>query len=69
MKLNFIRSIPISSSNLSSFSNGYVAGQLAFIANTLNCSFDSPERLQEAKDQKMAVGIFMMASAKLEWKK
>ncbi len=40
-KVEFYSIDPITPYNYSSFSNGYIAGQLAFIANTLNCSFDS----------------------------
>ncbi len=40
-KLEFFSIDPITATNQSSYSNGYIAGQLAFIANTLNCSFDS----------------------------
>ena len=36
---------PITANSYSSFSNGYIAGQLAFIANSLNCSFDSARAL------------------------
>ncbi len=48
-EIEFYSIDPISGSNLSSFSNGYIAGQLAFIANTLNCSFDSARTLARAK--------------------
>jgi len=48
-KVEFYSIDPITSSNLSSFSNGYIAGQLAFIANTLNCSFDSARAIARAK--------------------
>lgn len=44
-EIEFYSVDPISGSSLSSFSNGYIAGQLAFIANTLNCSFDSARAL------------------------
>jgi hypothetical protein len=40
-ELEFYSIDPITANSYSSFSNGYIAGQLAFIANTLNCSFDS----------------------------
>ena len=39
--LEFYSIDPITPYNYSSYSNGYIAGQLAFIANTLNISFDS----------------------------
>ncbi|MDP2363339.1 MAG: hypothetical protein Q8M94_06170, partial [Ignavibacteria bacterium] len=48
-QLEFYSIDPITASNLSSYSNGYVAGQLAFIANTINCSFDSTRALARAK--------------------
>jgi len=44
-KLEFYSIDPISPNNASSYANGYIAGQLAFIANTLNCSFDSARTL------------------------
>ena len=40
-KLDFYSVDPITEGNASSFSNGYVAGQLAYIANSLQCSLDS----------------------------
>jgi len=40
-KLDFYSVDSITEGNASSFSNGYVAGQLAFIANSLQCSLDS----------------------------
>ena len=40
-KVEFYSIDPITNNNYSSYSNGYIAGQLAFISNTLNCSFDS----------------------------
>jgi len=40
-KIDFFSIDPITGSNLSSFSNGYIAGQIAFIANSLQCSLDS----------------------------
>jgi Secretion system C-terminal sorting domain len=39
--LEFFSVDPITGSYYSSYSNGYIAGQLAYISNTLNCSFDS----------------------------
>jgi hypothetical protein len=48
-KLEFYSEDPITGTSLSSYSNGYVAGQLAFIANTLNCSFDSARVLAREK--------------------
>ena len=47
--LEFYSEDPITGTNLSSFANGYVAGQIAFIANTLNCSFDSARVLARQK--------------------
>ena len=40
-KIDFFSIDPITGTNLSSFSNGYIAGQIAFIANSLQCSIDS----------------------------
>jgi len=40
-KLDFYSVDPITEGNASSFSNGYVAGQLAYIANSLQCGLDS----------------------------
>ncbi|MBK7632489.1 MAG: T9SS type A sorting domain-containing protein [Ignavibacteriales bacterium] len=48
-RLEFYSKDPITLNNYSSFSNGYVAGQLAFVANKLNCSFDSARALARAK--------------------
>lgn len=48
-KLEFYSEDPITGTSLSSFANGYVAGQIAFIANTLNCSFDSARVLARLK--------------------
>ena len=39
--LEFFSIDPITGNYYSSYSNGFIAGQLAFIANTLDCSFDS----------------------------
>lgn len=44
-KVEFFSEDPITSNNYSSFSNGYIAGQLAFISNTLTCSIDSSKCL------------------------
>jgi len=44
-KLEFYSIDPITSDNASSFANGYIAGQLAFISNTLGCCFDSARAL------------------------
>jgi hypothetical protein len=48
-KLEFYGIDPISTTNASSYSNGYIAGQIAFISNTLNVSFDSARTLSRAK--------------------
>ena len=40
-KIDFFSIDPITGTNLSSFSNGYIAGQIAFISNFLQCSLDS----------------------------
>jgi hypothetical protein len=48
-KLEFYGTDPISATNASSYSNGYIAGQIAFISNTLNVSFDSARALSRAK--------------------
>jgi hypothetical protein len=44
-KVEFYSEDPITENNLSSFSNGFIAGQLAFISNTLACSIDSSKCL------------------------
>lgn len=44
-KLEFFSIDPITGTNASSYSNGFIAGQLAFIANTLNISLDSARML------------------------
>ena len=38
--IDFYSVDPITDNNYSSFSNGYIAGQIAFIANSLNCSIE-----------------------------
>jgi hypothetical protein len=48
-KLEFFSIDPITATNASSYANGYVAGQLAFVANTLNCNFDSARALARTK--------------------
>ena len=48
-EIEFYSIDPISGSNLSSFSNGYIAGQLAFISNTFNCSFDYARSIARVK--------------------
>lgn len=48
-QLEFYGIDPVTSLNYSSFSNGYIAGQLAFISNTLNVSFDSARVLARLK--------------------
>ena len=40
-KIDFYSIDPITGTNLSSFSNGYIAGQITFIANSLQYSIDS----------------------------
>lgn len=54
-KLEFYSVDPISATNASSYANGYVAGQIAFIANTLNVSFDSARTLSRAKGSENGV--------------
>ena len=44
-KIEFFSIDPITTSNLSSFANGYIAGQIAYIANTLNCSIEDARLL------------------------
>ncbi len=44
-KLEFFSIDPITGTNLSSYANGYIAGQIAFISNTLDVSFDSARTL------------------------
>jgi hypothetical protein len=48
-KLEFYSIDPITSTNASSFANGYIAGQLAYVANSINCSFDSARVLAREK--------------------
>jgi hypothetical protein len=55
-KLEFFSQDPITVNNLSSYSNGYVAGQLAFIANTKDCSFDSARSI--ARESGSENGVF-----------
>ncbi|MCH7772766.1 MAG: T9SS type A sorting domain-containing protein, partial [Bacteroidetes bacterium] len=44
-KIDFFSIDPITGTNLSSFSNSYIAGQIAFIANSLQSSLDSAKYL------------------------
>ncbi|MFC2103108.1 T9SS type A sorting domain-containing protein [Bacteroidota bacterium] len=44
-QIEFFSIDPITVNNLSSFSNGYIAGQISFITNTLEISFDSARTL------------------------
>jgi Secretion system C-terminal sorting domain len=55
-KVEFYSEDPITGNNLSSFSNGYIAGQIAFLANTLLCSIDSAKYL--ARDNGSLGGEF-----------
>jgi hypothetical protein len=48
-QLEFFSIDPITTTNASSFSNGYIAGQLSYLSNTLNVSFDSARVLARAK--------------------
>ena len=48
-KLEFYSEDPITGTSLSSYANGFVAGQLAYVANTLDCSFDSARALARLK--------------------
>jgi hypothetical protein len=48
-KLEFFSIDPITATNASSFANGYIAGQLSYVSNTLNVSFDSARVLARAK--------------------
>jgi hypothetical protein len=59
-KVEFFSEDPITENNLSSFSNGFVAGQLAFISNTLACSIDSSKCL--ARDTGSEGGEFDLFS-------
>ena len=54
-KLEFYGIDPVTELNYSSFSNGYIAGQLAFISNTLNVSFDSARALARVKGSENGV--------------
>ena len=47
--LEFFGEDPITGTSLSSYANGFVAGQLAYIANTMNVSFDSARTLARLK--------------------
>ena len=44
-QVEFFSIDPITGDTLSSFANGYIAGQLSFIANSLGCSLDSARQL------------------------
>ena len=54
-QLEFYSIDPITETNASSFANGYIAGQLAFISNTLNVSFDSARALARVKGSENGV--------------
>ncbi|QQS36140.1 MAG: T9SS type A sorting domain-containing protein [Ignavibacteriales bacterium] len=55
-KLEFFSIDPITTDNQSSYSNGYIAGQLTFIANMLHCSFDSARIV--ARESSSQNGVF-----------
>ncbi|MBK7629222.1 MAG: hypothetical protein IPJ23_00475 [Ignavibacteriales bacterium] len=66
-RLEFYSKDPIILNNYSSFSNGYVAGQLAFVANTHSTVvLILQEHLQEPKGLKMETGICVMDLAKVK---
>lgn len=65
-KLEFYSVDPISATNASSYANGYVAGQIAFIANTLNVSFDSARTLSRAKGSENGVLDFYNGFGKVQ---
>ena len=65
-KLEFFSIDPITATNASSFANGYVAGQIAFIANTLNVSFDSARTLSRAKGSENGVLDFYNGFGKVQ---
>ena len=67
-ELEFYSIDPITSSSLSSFANGYIAGQLAFIANTLNCSFDSARTLARVKGSENGTWDFYNGFGKIQLK-
>ena len=67
-ELEFYSIDPITSSSLSSFANGYIAGQLAFIANTLNCSFDSARVLARIKASENGTWDFYNGFGKIQLK-
>lgn len=65
-KLEFFSIDPITATNASSFANGYVAGQIAFIANTLNVSFDSARTLSRVKGSENGVLDFYNGFGKVQ---
>lgn len=64
-KLEFFSIDPITATNASSYANGYIAGQIAFIANTLNVSFDSARALSRAKGSENGVLDFYNGFGKI----
>ncbi len=54
--IDFYSIDPITDNNYSSFSNGYVAGQIAYISNSLNCSID--EALIKAREKGTEYGVW-----------
>ena len=65
-KIDFYSVDPITSENLSSYSNGFVAGQLAFIANTLNCSIEDARTLAREKGTQNGVWDYYNGYGKVE---
>lgn len=64
-KLEFFSIDPITATNASSYANGYIAGQIAFIANTLNISFDSARALSRLKGSENGVLDFYSGFGKI----
>ena len=65
-QLEFYSIDPITETNASSFANGYIAGQLAFISNTLNVSFDSARALARVKGSENGIWDFYNGFGKIK---
>lgn len=65
-QLEFYSIDPITETNASSFANGYIAGQLAYISNTLNVSFDSARALARVKGSENGIWDFYNGFGKIK---
>jgi hypothetical protein len=65
-KIDFYSVDPITTENLSSYSNGFIAGQIAFIANALDCSIEDARILAREKGTQNGVWDYYNGYGKVE---